>query len=143
MACPKVYSNMCCSLRITKPKLCSSGHFCKINGFWGERTFLDVKVFNPYAPSNRSTTPRRIYRRHENVKKRSYLGASRNTRSRTCYIHCLSLLCNRRNSRPCITVRDIKIDEAVLVRCLAYYAKKQGRNCRNRDAMALKYRDMR
>jgi len=46
-----------------------------VNGFWGgncERTFLDVKVFNPYAPSNRSTTPRGIYRRHENAKKRSY-----------------------------------------------------------------------
>ena len=46
-----------------------------VNGFWGgncERTFLDVKVFNPYAPSNRSTTPRGIYRRHENAKKRTY-----------------------------------------------------------------------
>jgi len=33
-----------------------------VNGFWGgncERTFLDVKVFNPYAPSNHSTTPQR------------------------------------------------------------------------------------
>ena len=31
-----------------------------VNGFWGgncERIFLDVKVFNPYAPSNCSTTP--------------------------------------------------------------------------------------
>ena len=46
-----------------------------VNGFWGgncERTFLDVKVFNPYAPSNCSTTPRGIYRCHENAKKRTY-----------------------------------------------------------------------
>ena len=30
-----------------------------VNGLWGgrfERTFLDVRVFNPYAPSNRNTT---------------------------------------------------------------------------------------
>ena len=30
-----------------------------MNGFWGgrfERTFVDVRVFNPYAPSNRNST---------------------------------------------------------------------------------------
>ena len=46
-----------------------------MSGFWGgkcEKTFLDVKVFNPYAASNRSSTPRAIYRSHENMKKRSY-----------------------------------------------------------------------
>ena len=46
-----------------------------VNGFWGgscERTFLDVKVFNPYAPSNCSTTPTGIYRQHQNMKKRTY-----------------------------------------------------------------------
>ena len=46
-----------------------------MNGFWGgrcEKTFLDVKVFNPYAASNCSSTPRAIYRSHENMKKRSY-----------------------------------------------------------------------
>ena len=37
-----------------------------------EKTFLDVKVFNPYAASNRSSTPTAIYRSHENMKKRSY-----------------------------------------------------------------------
>jgi len=48
--------------------------YISVNGFWGgncERTFLDVKVFNPYASSNRSTTLRGIYRRHENAKKRT------------------------------------------------------------------------
>ena len=46
-----------------------------MNDFWGgrcEKTFLDVKVFNPYAASNRSCTPRAIYSSHENMKKRSY-----------------------------------------------------------------------
>jgi len=46
-----------------------------VNGFWGgrsEKTFLDVKVFNPYALSNRSATPRGIYRRDENIRKHAY-----------------------------------------------------------------------
>ena len=46
-----------------------------VNGFWGgrcEKTFLDVKVFNPYAVSNHSSAPRAVYRSHENMKKCSY-----------------------------------------------------------------------
>ena len=42
------------------------------NGFWGgrfERTFFDVRVFNPHAPSNRSTN---CYRKHELEKKQKY-----------------------------------------------------------------------
>ena len=42
------------------------------SGFWGgrfERTFFDVRVFNPHAPSNHHP---RCYRRHELVKKRQY-----------------------------------------------------------------------
>ena len=42
------------------------------NGFWGgrfERTFLDVRVFNPHAPSNRHSN---CYRKHELEKKRQY-----------------------------------------------------------------------
>ena len=34
--------------------------------------YVDVKVFNPHAPTNHSSTPMFIYRRHENVKKRAY-----------------------------------------------------------------------
>ena len=44
------------------------------SGFWGgrhERAFFDVRVFNPYAPSNRQPLPT-CYRRHENIKKRAY-----------------------------------------------------------------------
>ena len=45
------------------------------NGFWGgrfERTFVDVRVFNPNAPSNRNTTIEKCYRKHEMEKKRAY-----------------------------------------------------------------------
>ena len=40
------------------------------------------------------------------------------------------------------SVRDIKIDEALLVLCLAYYVMKRVRHCRNWNAMAFTYRDM-
>jgi len=42
------------------------------NGFWGgrfERTYFDVRVFNPHAPSNRNSNS---YRKHELEKKRQY-----------------------------------------------------------------------
>ena len=45
------------------------------NGFWGgrfERAFFDVRVFNPHAPSNRESKLSTCYRRHENLKKRTY-----------------------------------------------------------------------
>ena len=41
------------------------------DGFWGswfERAFFDVKVFNPYAPSNQTTSLSTCYRSHENEK---------------------------------------------------------------------------
>ena len=44
-------------------------------GFWGgrfEKAFLDIRVFNPSAKSNRSTTLKYTYRRHEQEKKRQY-----------------------------------------------------------------------
>ncbi len=46
-----------------------------MNGFWGarfEKTFVDVRVFNPYAPSNSNTTITSCYKKHENQKKRAY-----------------------------------------------------------------------
>ena len=46
-----------------------------MNGFWGgrcEKSYVDVKVFNPHAPTSCSSAPRFIYRRHENVKKCAY-----------------------------------------------------------------------
>ena len=45
------------------------------DGLWGsakEWTFLDIRVFNPYAPANRRTSLSSTYRRHENEKKRAY-----------------------------------------------------------------------
>ena len=41
------------------------------NGFWGgtfERTFFDVGVFNPHAPSNRHTQLSSCYRKHEQIR---------------------------------------------------------------------------
>ena len=45
------------------------------SGFWGgrfERTFFDVRVFNPHAPSNRSLQLATTYRRHEREKRLHY-----------------------------------------------------------------------
>ena len=46
-----------------------------VNGLWGgrfERSFLDVRVFNPQAPSNRNSTISSCYRKHELEKKHAY-----------------------------------------------------------------------
>ena len=46
-----------------------------VSGFWGcrfERTFLDVRIFNPHAPANKNTTISKCYRKHEAEKKRAY-----------------------------------------------------------------------
>ncbi len=44
-----------------------------VNGFWGgryEKTYLDVRCFNPHAPSNSSSISN-CYRKHENEKKKT------------------------------------------------------------------------
>ena len=46
-----------------------------MNGFWGgrfERNFVDVRVFNPFAPSNKNQCIKDTYRKHENEKKKFY-----------------------------------------------------------------------
>ena len=45
------------------------------SGFWGgsyERTYFNVRVFNPHPPSNRNTSLPSCYRKHEQIKKRMY-----------------------------------------------------------------------
>ena len=37
-----------------------------------ERTYFDIRVFNPHAPSNRHTNLQSVYRKHEQIKKRAY-----------------------------------------------------------------------
>ena len=52
-----------------------------VNGFWGgrhEKTFLDVRVFNPHAPSNKNSSISNCYKKHENEKKRAYEQQIRN-----------------------------------------------------------------
>ena len=46
-----------------------------MNGFWGkrfERSFVDVRIFNPHAPTNRLGSLPSTYLKHENEKKRLY-----------------------------------------------------------------------
>ena len=46
-----------------------------VHGFWGgrfEKAFIDVRVFNPCARSNRQVSLASVYRRHELEKKRQY-----------------------------------------------------------------------
>lgn len=46
-----------------------------VYGFWGgrfEKAFLDVRVFNPSAQSNRHGPLASVYRRHEQEKRRQY-----------------------------------------------------------------------
>ena len=44
-------------------------------GFWGDKhqgTFFDIRVFNPYSPTNCKSTTESAYRRHEGEKRRCY-----------------------------------------------------------------------
>jgi len=44
-------------------------------GFWGgrfEKAFIDVRVFNPSAQSNRRAPLSSVYRKHEQEKRRQY-----------------------------------------------------------------------
>ena len=55
---PEVMQGSCCSKWLL--------------GWKVERTFFDVRVFNPQAPSNRSSQPAATYRRHEREKRLHY-----------------------------------------------------------------------
>ena len=47
----------------------------RLDGVWGERlekTYFDVRVFNPLAPSNKNTTLSACFKKHEREKKRAY-----------------------------------------------------------------------
>ena len=44
-------------------------------GFWqgrNERSFFDIHIFNPHAPTNKKSSLFSVYKRHENMKKRAY-----------------------------------------------------------------------
>ena len=51
-----------------------------MNGFWGgryEKFYIDVQMFNPFAPSNSSSSLQSCYRQYESVKKRPYEAGNR------------------------------------------------------------------
>ena len=59
-------------------------------GFWGgrfEKAYVDVRVFNPCAQSNRQSPFASVYRRHEQEKRRQY---EQSARSGTCYFLVMS-----------------------------------------------------
>ena len=41
-------------------------------GFWQGRSFFDIRIFNPHAPTNKKSSLSSIYKCHENMKKRAY-----------------------------------------------------------------------
>ena len=46
-----------------------------MNGFWGgrfESTFVDVRIFNPHADTNKTSSLSSAYLKHENEKRRTY-----------------------------------------------------------------------
>ena len=43
-----------------------------VSGGRSERAFVDVRVFNPFAPSNAASSLSTCYKKHENSKKRAY-----------------------------------------------------------------------
>ena len=58
-------------MRYPRNQALKEGFHC----FWGgtyERAFFDVRVFNPFARSNRHPRIASAYRQHENLKKRHY-----------------------------------------------------------------------
>jgi len=45
------------------------------NGVWGgrfQKTYFDVRIFNPLAPSNRNQAPVAVYRKHKLEKRWAY-----------------------------------------------------------------------
>ena len=59
-----------CVLRTTTYYVERTTTYCVLRTY--ERTLLDVRVFNPHAPSNRQPSIASCYRRHEQTKKRAY-----------------------------------------------------------------------
>ena len=78
----KLVLNQTYSLLLGKPSMGASSIIqdgarldVAMNGLWGgrhERTFCDVRVFNPHAPSNKGTNIASTYRKHERIKNNAY-----------------------------------------------------------------------
>ena len=47
-----------------------------VNGFWGgrhEKTFLDVRVFNPHAPSNKNSSISNCYKKNTKTRRSEHM----------------------------------------------------------------------
>ena len=80
-----------------KRRWSEAGHRCK--RFWGggggryERTYFDVSVFNPMAPSNRQQSLASTYKKHERIKIRAYEQRVREVEhGSSLYLSCHSLV---------------------------------------------------
>ena len=57
----------------TEDAWCTTGcPYIRILGDKHKGAFFDIRVFNLYAPSNRKSTTKSVYRRHERVKRHCY-----------------------------------------------------------------------
>ena len=69
------------------------------SGFWDgryERIFLDVRVFNPYAPSNKEITIDQCFWKHKMEKKRAYEQCVREIEHPSCSL-CKWMACQGGN----------------------------------------------
>ena len=78
-----------------------------VNGFWGgrhEKTFLDVRISNPYADSNRTTSQASTYTVPEarKWKKKDVRGVG--TWGGACLFYTVSDVCYRRNGKCSISI---------------------------------------
>ena len=85
-----------------------------MNGFWGgrtERCFVDVRIFNPYAPSNAGSMTT-AYRRHENISSSSCVYVLSTLISSSLAIMLLILL----TTKPILdTTRLVSVKTAMLI----------------------------
>ena len=99
-------------------------------GFWGgrfEKAFVDVRVFNPCAQSNRRSPISAVYRRHEQEKKRHYEQGVQNT---LLSLHLLcqplevwaKLLPHSTKGSPLWSVKNGTLDTVNWIRCRLSFA---------------------
>ena len=119
-------------------------------GFWGgrfEKAFVDVRVFNPCAQSNRRSPITSVYRKHEQEKKRQYEQRVREVEhatfpplvrstmgsmgkaATTFYKRLASMVCEKRNT-------DCKLDLVQAEFCSAQSLNHVNQGCKIIEALS-------